>query len=126
MKLSSITPTIPVTDIAKSRDFYENVLELKPGTITVPPDSMMYDAGDGSYLYIYQRAPSKADHTLVSFKVENIQEAVEGLSQKGVAFEHYDTPGLKTDEKGIATMGNDKSAWFKDPDGNILALFQAG
>lgn len=124
MKLSQITPTIPVTDINKSREFYENVLGLTPSAMEVPPDGMLYDAGDGTHLFIYQRGPSKADHTLASFTVENIGEAVDQLSQKGVAFEHYDMPNLKTDEKGIAVMGNAKSAWFKDPDGNILSIVQ--
>lgn len=124
MKLSQITPTIPVTDINKSREFYENVLGLAQSAMEVPPDGMLYDAGDGTHLFIYQRGPSKADHTLASFTVENIEEAVNELSQKGVAFEHYDMPNLKTDEKGIAAMGNAKSAWFKDPDGNILSIVQ--
>lgn len=124
IKLTSITPTIPVTNLARSKDFYGTKLGLKESTIKAEPDSVMYEAGDGTYLYIYQRGASKADHTLASFKVDNLEQAINDLSKNGVEFEHYDLPGLKTDEKGIALVGTAKVAWFKDPDNNILGLAQ--
>ena len=122
---SRVTPTIAVTDLERAKDFYENKLGLKLDSSMSDMDGVLYNAGEGTNLYIYVRpnAP-KADHTLASFKVNNIEEAINELSPKGVVFEHYDMPGLKTDNKGVATIGPAKSAWFKDPDGNILSLLQ--
>jgi catechol 2,3-dioxygenase-like lactoylglutathione lyase family enzyme len=122
---SRVTATIPVTDIERARDFYVNKLGLKENPKMKDSDGILFNAGDGTDLYIYQRGPSKADHTLATFKVDDIETLISELFEKGISFEHYDLPnGLKTNEKGIAIMGNVKSAWFKDPDGNILALIQ--
>lgn len=122
LNISAVYPTIPVTDLQKAKEFYENVLGL--GSPVITSEGVLYNVGQATKLYIYQREPSKADHTLASFRVDNIEQVMSELSQKGVTFEHYDLPGLKTDEKGIATMGELKAAWFKDPDGNILAISQ--
>jgi hypothetical protein len=56
--------------------------------------------------------------------VNEIEQVVDELTAKGVTFEHYDDAPLRTDAKGIAVIGDSKSAWFKDPDGNVLALVQ--
>lgn len=117
-------PTIPVTDISRAIDFYVNKLGLKQNPMSMEKDGALFDAGKGTMLYLYQRAASKADHTLASFAVENLEQTMGELLETGVTFEHYDMPGLKTDEKGVATNGNIKSAWFKDPDGNILGLVE--
>lgn len=120
-----VTPTIAVTDLEKSRDFYENKLGLMPDPSMTDGMGVLYKAGNGTNLYLYKRPNAPiADHTLASFKVNNIEQVLGELSQKGISFEHYDKPGLKTDEKGIAVIGAAKSAWFKDPDGNILAVLQ--
>jgi len=85
------------------------------------PQGLVFKAGD-TMMYIYRRDPSKADHTLAGFRVEDIEKTVAVLSQNGIRFEQYDYPNLKTDEKGIATTPPVKAAWFKDPDGNILGI----
>ena len=122
---SPITPTLVVTDLARARDFYENKLGLKPDPSMTDEMGVLYKAGNGTNLYLYKRSnPPTADHTLASFRVNDIDQVLVELFQKGVSFEHYDMPGLKTDEKGIAVIGSAKSAWFKDPDGNILAILQ--
>lgn len=120
-----IAPTIPVTDINRAKDFYTSKLGL-----TVKEENsagVTLSAGDNTAVYLYQRGPSKADHTLAAFRVTDIEAAVEELKGKGVTFEQYDFPGLKTDEKGIATLESEgeKAAWFKDPDGNILGIGQS-
>ncbi len=76
----------------------------------------------GPEVHIYESpnaGTSKA--TLAAFTVDDIEAAVDELSAKGVVFEQYGEP-LNTDEKGIATLADEKGAWFKDPDGNIFAL----
>ena len=125
MKFKQITPTIPTTDVNRSRNFYVNKVGLKENTdMKIPGDSLLLEAEDGTHLFVYQRPPSHAEHTLASITVDDMAAAVEELSGRGVKFEIYDFPGLKTDEKGIAEMGGMKSAWFKDPDENIIGLIQ--
>jgi len=122
---SPATPTLVVTDLARAKDFYENKLGLKPDSSMTDEMGALYNAGAGTNLYIYQRPnPSTADNTQVSFRVNDIEKTIAELSGKGVTFEDYDMPGLKTNEKGIANLGKVKSAWFKDPNGNILGLVQ--
>ena len=120
-----VGPTIPVTDLARAKEFYTNLLGL-----TVDSEStggILFTAGNSTKLYIYKRGPSKADHTLAAFEVEDIEAMVDEMIQKGITFEQYDFPGLKTNEKGIADSEgeNERGAWFKDPDGNILAVSQS-
>ena len=120
-----VAPAIPVTDIDIATDFYENKLGLKKIEVETGEDAVMFEAGKGTMLYLYKRGPSRADHTLASFNVDDVEKTVDELAAKGVSFEQYDMPnGIKTDEKGIAAMGEAKAAWFKDPDGNILSLVQ--
>lgn len=85
----------------------------------------MFDCGGGTQLGIYHRAtPTRADHTAVIWIVENIEDAVSQLNARGINFEQYDAPGLKTNRQGIAEVANERAAWFKDPEGNILGIVQ--
>jgi catechol 2,3-dioxygenase-like lactoylglutathione lyase family enzyme len=113
-------PVLPVVDISRARKFYEGKLGLTVHE-TDPSPGVKYKCGGGTMLYIYQRAATKADHTVMSFDVENVEKEVKELKEKGIVFEEYDMPGLKT-VNGIATMGDMKVAWFKDTEGNILAV----
>lgn len=118
---SPVTPTLPTVDIGRSRSFYEGILGLKVNR--ADGNSVMYDCGGGTMLFVYKRPESHAEHTEAAFKVDDIEKEMEELRGKGVVFEEYDMPGMKT-ENGIAAMDGMKSAWFKDPDGNILSLAQ--
>ena len=122
LKNAFVYPTIPVTDLQKAKEFYEETLGL--AIVMEVPTGVIFRAGKDSQLYIYQRGPSKADHTLAGFVVEDIEATIDELTGKGVVFEQYDYPGLKTDEKGIALQGPVKAAWFKDIEGNILGIIQ--
>ena len=117
-------PTLPAVDLKRSRKFYEDKLGLKV-MMEDPSPGVTFKCGQGSMLYVYQRAASKADHTLAAFVVDNIEAEVLELKRKGVKFEEYDMPsmGIKT-VNSIATMGASKDAWFKDSEGNILAVTQ--
>jgi catechol 2,3-dioxygenase-like lactoylglutathione lyase family enzyme len=124
----SINPTLPAVDIKRARKFYEEKLGLEL-IMEDPSPGLWFKAGNGTMLYIYQRAATRADHTVAAFEVDNIDAEVSQLKGKGVRFEEYDIPnmGIKT-VNGIAAMpleGNQmKTAWFKDSEGNILALNQ--
>ena len=113
--------TLPATNIERAKKFYGEVLGLKPVETEMPEDAVMFEAGSGTKVYLYKRGASRADHTALEFHVTNLEKEMEDLKAKGVVFEEYDMPGLKT-ENSIAKMGNYKSAWFKDTEGNILAL----
>lgn len=104
------------------RSSIEEKLGLQP--VDMPSvGGAMFACGEGTQLYLYQRdTATKADHTVAGWKVDNIEEVVQALRERGVVFEQYDLPGLKTDEHGIATIGPGKSAWFKDTEGNILSI----
>ena len=118
-----VVVTIAVTDLKRARSFYEDKLGLpKPETRT---DGVSYQLGGGSEIFIYERPgrPPKADHTLASFDVDDLEKEMKDLRSRGVTFEEYDFPGLKT-KNGIAEANDVRGAWFKDPDGNILAVTQ--
>ncbi|HJR48950.1 MAG TPA: VOC family protein, partial [Nitrososphaeraceae archaeon] len=119
LTFSPIRPTIPVVDLNRAKRFYETTLGLKP----VPKNNdttsgiAIFECGNSTLIELYQRGPSKADHTVATFEVSNIEEEVNMLRGKGVNFEEYNMPEIKT-QNGIATQGSVKAAWFKDSEGN--------
>jgi predicted enzyme related to lactoylglutathione lyase len=122
---SPIRPTIPVADLNRAIKFYEITLGLKPvlDDNETTPGIAVFECGNSTLIELYQRGPSKADHTVATFEVSNIEEEVNVLRGKGVNFEEYDMPEIKT-QNGIATQGSVKAAWFKDSEGNILCIHQ--
>ena len=118
----ALHPTLPAVDIKRARKFYEKKLGLKV-LKTDPSPGITFEAGEGTTLYVYEREATKADHTVASFKVDDVEAQVSELKGKGIEFEDIDLPdmGLKT-VNGVATMGDMKGAWFKDTEGNILAV----
>jgi catechol 2,3-dioxygenase-like lactoylglutathione lyase family enzyme len=122
---SRVTAILPAVDLARATEFYEKKLGLLP--IHAPVAGAMFEGGQGTMLALYPReTPTKADHTVAGWVVDDIEAVVDALRKRGVVFEQYDMPGMKTDERGIATLGPGKSAWFKDTEGNILSIFQVG
>jgi len=115
-----VVATIPVTDLDRARTFYSETLGLRPTDAS--PFSVRFACGGGSELSIFKRGPSKADHTVAHFEVDDIEAVVSGLRAKGVTFLEYETPKTVS---FIAEIGPARGAWLKDPDGNILGLRQA-
>jgi len=109
---------IPVVDLERAKGFYEGTLGLGPAR-SYGSDTVAYECGEGTRLGLYQRGPTKADHTVACFAVSNIEETMKELQAKGVRFEEYDFPGLKT-VNGIATRDGEKAAWFKDTEETSL------
>jgi predicted enzyme related to lactoylglutathione lyase len=119
-----ISAVLCSTDIVRSQAFYEQQVGLKLTPETIK-NHLVFECGDGTTLLVYGRpAGNKADHTQVRFWTSDIQADVRELGARGVTFEQYDFPTLKTVDHIATTTGIGKSAWFKDPDGNTLALFQ--
>lgn len=114
--------TLPVEDIDRAKHFYAHTLDLGDPTMEMPGNAL-FDAGRGTQILLYQRSHTKADNTAVTFIVDDIEEEVTNLKNKGVIFEEYDMPEMKT-INSIATDNNIKAAWFKDTEGNILGITQ--
>ena len=111
---------IPTADLDSARRFYEEVLGFAPRSEN--PAGIYYDAGAGTY-FILTRSAGKASgtHTQMAFRVSDIESEVRDLRQRGVTFEEYETP--KTVD-GIATIPIGRTAWFRDPEGNLIGMIQ--
>ena len=118
-----VTTILPVVDMKRARDFYENKLGLIP--VGMKPDGkFVYACGGGAVIALFPKeGGSKADHTAVSFQVNNVEAAIKELKTAGVVFEDYDFPGLKTVDH-VCVLGSEKAAWFKDTEGNYLCIHE--
>jgi catechol 2,3-dioxygenase-like lactoylglutathione lyase family enzyme len=120
---SRMTTMLPVVDMARARAFYEGKLGLDPAGERAD-GKFTYRLAGGGLLALFPRGErTKAEHTAVSFEVEDVARAVKDLQSKGIEFADYDLPGLKTVDK-VCVLGSEKAAWFQDPDGNILCVHQ--
>jgi catechol 2,3-dioxygenase-like lactoylglutathione lyase family enzyme len=117
---------LAVSDMARSRGFYEGELGLRVGIDS--GDNVAYRCGEGTVLHVYL-SPGHAGNstaTLASWYVDDVDGVVEELSERGVVFERYDEGPILTDEKGIATFESGaKVAYLRDPDGNTLSIATA-
>ena len=119
---------IAVSDMTRTRAFYEGVLGLAPATDHEPADNVRYVCGEGTVVHVFTTPHAgTATSTVAGWEVGDIEAVVDELAARGVGFEQYDEPGLRTDPRGIATFpGDNRVAYFKDPDGNILSIAQPG
>jgi len=118
------TPMIPVKDIVRARKFYEDKLGLK--TKEEWGEGVTMESGD-TLINVYRSefaGTNKA--TALTFDVDDIDKEVGELREKGIFFEKYDLPGLEPRGDLYVGEGGFKTAWFKDPDGNILSLIEGG
>jgi catechol 2,3-dioxygenase-like lactoylglutathione lyase family enzyme len=122
LKNAAIVPYIPVTNVARARDFYEKKVGLRPKEEYA--GGVIYECGDGSWVFMYQTPNAGTNRASTAFwEVDDVESEVAELKSRGVAFEEYDMGQLKT-VNSIATGGGAKTAWFKDTEGNILAISQ--
>jgi predicted enzyme related to lactoylglutathione lyase len=113
-----------VNDVKKAKEFYSKTLGLEVRDIPQMDGLFRLHFGDGSSLMIYQKPNHiPATFTVLNFHVKDVEKAVDELTAKGVKFEIYNDP-IKTNEKGIASGGGPRIAWFKDPAGNILSVLE--
>ena len=125
LKDAPVAAILPAADLERTKTFYMEVLGL-PAPDMVAPGTLEFKCGGGTRLLLYRReGGTDADHTVAGWMVEDVAGTVEALRERGVVFEQYDMPNLKTDERGIATIGDEQAAWFKDPEGNILSITEA-
>ncbi len=109
-----------VDDIQKARAFYGGTLGLE---VSESHGLLKLHLAGGTPVLVYPKPNhSPATFTILNFPVDDVDEAVDELTKRGVRFEIYNEPGLKTDARGIARGGGPTIAWFKDPAGNILSV----
>jgi predicted enzyme related to lactoylglutathione lyase len=121
LSAAPIRAYIPVSDVSRARKFYEGTLGLKPKQEFA--GGVIYACG-GTEVFMYptpNAGTSKASQAF--WQVNDVEAEVADLKARGVRFEEYDMPGMKT-TNSIATGGGAKTAWFKDTEGNILAVSQ--
>ncbi|HXD58782.1 MAG TPA: VOC family protein [Thermoleophilaceae bacterium] len=118
----AVGPAAAVSDLATARRFYEEQLGLVPGD--EEEQGVRYPCADGTGIFIYL-SPENAGSstaTIAGWSVEDLDRTMDDLASRGVTFERYDQPGLKTDERGVFDGGRFRAAWFRDPDGNTMAV----
>ena len=115
---ATVVATIAVENLADAREFYGEVLGLEE--IDENPGGITYASGDGKVFVYESQYAGTNKATAASWTTMDIEPIVRDLKERGVEFEHYDDMPGTTREGDLHIMGNSKSVWFKDPDGNIL------
>jgi catechol 2,3-dioxygenase-like lactoylglutathione lyase family enzyme len=114
-------PTLPTSDMARSRRFYEEALGLKEFP-DAPEGGVWYAAGGGSLLHVYESTVGPGKHTAVTILIEDFEQTIAEMRSRGVVLEEYDLPGLKTEDGVWRSDSGFLAAWIKDPDENLLGL----
>jgi len=107
--------------LTRSRQFYAEKLGLTP--VAELPTRVVYECGGSSFALVPSESAGKAPYSLLTWYVDDLAAEMAGLRSKGVDFEEYDLPWLKT-MNGVANLDGNQLAWFKDSEGNLLALAQ--
>src|SRR5215207_132353 len=111
---------LPASDLGRARGFYKDALGIEPTDDR--EEGLIYQTPGGNRILLYEtQFAGTAQNTAMSWMTEDLDGDMAELRNRGVVFEEYDFPGLKT-ENGVATFGGGRGAWFKDSEGNILAL----
>ena len=115
---------IPAKDISRARTFYEKKLGFEPKRDVA--GGVVYEFADHTACFLYPTPNAGTSQASQAYwQVEDVEREVAELKAKGVKFEEYDVPGMKTQD-GVVTAGGGKAAWFKDTEGNIMAIIQGG
>jgi predicted enzyme related to lactoylglutathione lyase len=122
LKEAKTFSSFSTNDLDAARKFYSEILGLD---VERTAEGLSLHLAGGASAFIY----SKKDHvaatfTVLNFKVDDVEKTVAVLKERGVHFETYDLPGLKTDVDGIFRGHGPTIAWFKDPAGNILSVLR--
>ena len=121
-KDSNAFTSFSVKDVQRAKEFYGQTLGIE---VSESEEGLQLKLGDGHPVFIYPKPNHEpATYTVLNFEVNDIEKSVNELYEHGISLEHYDLPGMKTDEDGIFRTHGPKIAWFKDPDGNILSVFE--
>jgi len=121
LKECKVGTAVPVSDIARAKEFYEETLGLEPDEQGDVMASYQCGGGTGLFVYVSEHAGTNKA-TLAGFEVSDFDAVHTQLKQRGVTFERYEEGDVKTNEEGVLDSGDFKVAFFKDPDGNIFSI----
>jgi len=125
LKDSTVTANIPAADLGRARSFYADKLGLTP--VDENPGGLVYTTGSGSSFFLYETEyAGQAGHTVAQWHVADVPAEVAELESRGVTFDHYDLPGVTWDGSVASLDGMGRAAWFKDSEGNVLCIDDAG
>ncbi len=125
-----VATRLPAQDLERARSFYAKKLGLEPAEER--PGGLLYRCARGSFVLFESAGAPSGDHTQMAWEVADLEATVAALRARGVVFEEYDLPGLRTVDAIARIDGNypskggvgEKGAWFKDSEGNLLAIGQ--
>jgi len=128
---SNVASRIPAQDLERAKSFYAEKLGLEP--TEARPGGLRYRCGSGEFALFESAGAASGDHTQMAWEVDDIEGAIAELRERGVIFEEYKLPGLETVNAIAEVEGNypskggggEKAAWFRDSEGNLLAIGQA-
>jgi catechol 2,3-dioxygenase-like lactoylglutathione lyase family enzyme len=118
----SVEAAMAVSDLERAKRFYEGRLGLVPGEAEEQGVRYPCAQGSGIFVYLSPENAGTSSATLAGWFVDDLDETMNDLASRGVVFEQYDQPGLKTDERGVFDAGRFRAAWVRDPDGNTMAI----
>jgi predicted enzyme related to lactoylglutathione lyase len=122
LQQSPIYVYLPASDVKRARVFYEKTLGFEPSEEIA--GGVVYKFANGTGCFLYPTTNAGTNRASQAYwQVADVEREVAELRARGVTFEEYDVPGMRT-VNGIATAGGAKTAWFKDTEGNILAIVQ--
>jgi len=128
---ADVAARLPAQDLMRAKTFYAKKLGLQPAEER--PGGLRYECGSGSFSVFQSSGKPSGSHTQMAWEVDDIEAVLSGLRSRGVVFEEYDLPGLKT-TNGIAEVEGhytsrggtgERAAWFRDSEGNLLAIGEA-
>ena len=126
-----VASRLPAQDLDRARRFYAEKLGLEP--VDERPGGLLYRCASGEFSLFESAGASPGTFTQMAFEVDDLEAVVAELRSRGVVFEEYDFPGLRTVDGLADVEGNypskgargERAAWFRDTDGNILCLHEA-
>jgi catechol 2,3-dioxygenase-like lactoylglutathione lyase family enzyme len=122
LEKSKAFSSFSVNDIAKAKEFYSRTLGID---VSESDGLLSLHLAGGATVLIYPKPNhAAASFTILNFPVDSVDRAVDDLAKRGVRFEIYNEPNLKTDPRGVFRGGGPVIAWFKDPAGNILSILE--
>ena len=121
LECARVHTTLPAMDIERAKTFYTKKVGATPGDSS--PGGTFFMFGESRFVIYSTPNPSRGGHTQMGILVKDVDAAVRELRGRGVTFEEYDMPGLKT-AGGIADTPGGRAAWFKDTEGNTVGVIQ--
>ena len=118
-----VGPVVPVSDLERSLEFYEGALGLSGEPV---PAGYVLRCGGDTVIYLLKGTgyAGRAEWPLASFATDRLEEVVDALRARGVELERFDDGPQRTDERGIAELDGVRIAWVRDPDRQVLSIFQ--